>query len=78
MMTLTLPVIMQTKGKSNFTITVIAIIATKKETLEQRNCCIKALKAHLQLTGIACRGTIVIYENPVRAEFHPIRWLRQA
>lgn len=32
-------------------------------------------KAHLQLTSIACRGTIFMYENPIKAEIHPIRLL---
>ena len=37
----------------------------------------RSLKAHLQPTGIACRGTIFIYENPAKAEIHPIKHLRE-
>ena len=37
---------------------------------------LKRLKVHLQPTVIAYRGTISIYENPAKAEIHPIRSLR--
>ena len=36
----------------------------------------RILKAPLQPTGIACHGTIFMYENCTKAEIRPIRSLR--